>query len=397
MGLVRNRAGIAPIQPAVSAPMAGVGRGMGVLRSMAGKRQGAIARAVAVAALSATILAGAGFVAGCSGRTGSSSSSGAERNGPAAAPQQGDQYGAAGSGSNVAGSNGSGSAAAASGGSSGTVADTSDLIIMAALQLGVADPAQAAAQAEQLVQGAGGYVAAETEGVGVQALPSANSSADTAESADTGVSPLALPPATAKPGSAQALLLLRVPPARLDAVLSELSGSGRVSYRTRSETDVTGQVADVASRITSAEDSLTELRSLIDKAASVNDLISLEQALASRESDLESLQAQQRALTDQIRYATVTVGYYAPAAGVRAPAKPPAAHRAVFVEGLVDSWHALGVAFRALLAVVGWLLPFAVLLALLWWPARWVRRRARHSGEPGARTWWRRGSGHRTQ
>jgi Domain of unknown function (DUF4349) len=383
---------------------------MGVLRSMVGRRQGVLARAVAVVALSATILAGAGLLAGCSGNGNSASGGSAVRENPAAAGQQGaaagPQNGAAGSGSSGSGANGSASTGGSSSSSSGTVSDTSDLIIMAALQLGVRDPAQAAAQAEQLVQSAGGYVAAEAEGPGTQALPSANSTADGAESADTGVSPMTLPSATAESGSAQALLLLRVPPARLDTVLSGLSGAGRVSYRTLSETNVTGQVADVASRISSAEDSLAELRSLIGKAASVNDLISLEQALASRESDLESLEAQQRALTDQVRYATVTVGYYVPPGTAVAPAKAPAAHRAAFVAGLVDSWHALGVAFRALLAAVGWLLPFAVLVALLWWPVRWVRRRVRGPGEsggsgdsgaPGARPWWRRGSAHRTQ
>lgn len=360
---------------------------------MAG-RQGTLARAAAVAALSATVLAGAGLVAGCSG---SRASGGSSNNGAASAQQgsgQGGSYSGSGSGANApaAGSAGSGSSGAASGSSTGTVADTEDLIILAGLQVAVGDPSAAAAQAEQLTQAAGGYVAAEAEGPGQQSLPSANSAADSAESADTGVSPLTLPPAQTGPGLTQALLLLRVPPARLDAVLAELPGSGRVGYRTRSETDVTGQVADVASRISSAEDSLAELRSLIAKAASMNDLISLEQALASRESDLESLQAQQRALADQVQYATVTVGYYEPAPVATRPPTKPAAHRAPFVAGLVDSWHALGAAFRALLAVVGWLLPFAVLIALLWWPVRRVRRWIRGSGDPGARPWWRRGA-----
>jgi hypothetical protein len=140
---------------------------------------------------------------------------------------------------------------------------------------------------------------------------------------------------------------------------------------------VTGQVADVDSRLASASASITELRGMIDKAASMNDLISLEQALATRESDLESLEAQQRALADQVAYATVTVGYFVPSGTVVAAAAP---HRNPFAAGLIDSWHALIALGRALLAVAGWLLPFAVLVALLWWPVRrlvrtWRRRR----------------------
>jgi hypothetical protein len=270
-------------------------------------------------------------------------------------------------------------------GSTTNVANTSNLIIMAGLQLAVKNPEQAAGQAEQLVVAAGGYVAGAAEGVGAQVLPSANSTADSAESTATGASPVTLPAPTAAPNSAQALLLLRIPPSKLDSVLAKLAGSGSVEYRTQSETDVTGQVADVNSRIASAQASLTELRGMIDKAASMNDLISLEQALTSRESDLESLEAQQRALADQTGYATVTVGFYVPAAAT-APS-PPAAHHDAFVTALDDGWHALVATFRVILIVLGWLLPFAALVALLWWPVRRLRRL----------TWWSRRPGHRTE
>ncbi|HEX4787225.1 MAG TPA: DUF4349 domain-containing protein [Actinospica sp.] len=264
------------------------------------------------------------------------------------------------------------------------MADTRNLIIMAALQLSVKDPAQAAARAEQTVLAAGGYVAAEAEGVGSQILPSATTTADDSIAGTTGVAPMTLPTPESAPNTQQALLLLRVPPARLADVLATISSAGGVAYRTQSETDVTGQVADVASRVTSAQASITELRGMIDKAASMNDLISLEQALSSRESDLESLQAQQRALANQVGFATVTVGYFVPAG--QAATAASSHHRNPFVAGLGDSWHALVATFHGLLAAVGWLLPFGVLVALLWWPVRRLRR-----------TWWKRRPEHRTQ
>jgi hypothetical protein len=275
------------------------------------------------------------------------------------------------------------------------MAQSGDLIVMAALQLAAKSPDQAAAQAEQTVISAGGYVAAEAEGVGPQTLPSANASADDTESADTGVSPMTLPAVNGAPNSEQALLVLRVPPTQLDAVLASLAGTGTVSYRTLSETNVTGQVADVASRITSAQDSLTELRGMIDKAASMNDLISLEDALSTRESDLESLEAQQRALTDQIQYATVTVSYFVPAAPSTTPIAKPATHHSGFVAGLLDGWHVFLATLRVLLVLIGWLLPFALVIALLWWPARRLLRRrglATEGMDPEGvtRTWWRR-------
>lgn len=331
------------------------------------------ARTTGMIILATLGIVGTGAIAGCSGsNTSSAGSSSVAQNG-AAAP-------AAGS------ANGSGSGSGSSTTTKTTttnVADTGNLIIMAGLQLAVRDPEQAAGKAEQVAEAAGGYVAGAAEGVGSQTLPSADTTADSTESTATGVSPVTLPAPSAAPNADQALLLLRVPPSKLDSVLAQLAGVGTVSYRTQSETDVTGQVADVDSRISSAQASLTELRGMIDKAASMNDLISLEQALASRESDLESLEAQQRALADQTSFATVTVGYFVPAAA----APKPAAKRTGFLAALADGWHALLATFRVILVVLGWVLPFGALLALLWWPARRLRRL----------TWWSRRPGHRTQ
>ena len=337
------------------------------------RNQARLRRVVGATVLVALSVAGVGFIAGCSGG-GSSAASSSDNGRELSAPHADSNAG-----------NSGGNASAGSGSTSGTTsttnaADTGDLIITAALQLATKTPAQAAARAEQTVTSAGGYVAAEAEGVGPQSLPSANTSADDSESADTGVSPMTLPTVSGAPDSEQALLVLRVPPAHLGTVLAALAGTGSVSYRTLSETDVTGQVADVDSRITSAQDSLTELRGMIDKAASMNDLISLEDALSTRESDLESLEAQQRALADQIQYATVTLGYFVAAASGTTPAaaKPPS-HHSGFVAGLLDGWHAFLATLRVLLAVVGWLLPFAIVVALLWWPVRRLLRRRRGS------------------
>jgi hypothetical protein len=256
------------------------------------------------------------------------------------------------------------------------------LIITAGLQVKTDDAAAAAARAQIVVQGAGGFVAEESIGSGTQQTPT-TSQGSSSGGADTGTlpNPVVLPDVTGASQTTQALLVLRVPPAQLDAVLSALAGKGSVTYQSRTATDVTGQVADVASRVTSAQAAITELRALIDKAASMNDLISLEQALSQRESDLESLQAQSKALADQVQYATITVGYYSQGA----PAPAPAVHTG-FMRGLTVGWHAFTRTVRGVLVVLGWLVPFAVLAALLWWPVRWLvrRNRARGHGAPAA-------------
>lgn len=251
------------------------------------------------------------------------------------------------------------------------------LIITAGLQVKTDDAAAAAQRAQIIAEGAGGYVAGESIGSGEQTMPSSSPSGP----ADSGGTPNAatLPEVTGSSSSTQALLVLRVPPQSVDSVLTALAGKGSVTYQSRNATDVTGQVADVASRVTSAQAAIAELRTLIDKAASMNDLISLEQALSQREADLESLEAQQKALSDQIQYATITVGYFSQGA----PVAPPAVHTG-FMKGLTVGWHGFLDVVRALLAAIGWLVPYLVVVAVLWWPVRRLVRAIRTRGaRPG--------------
>lgn len=267
----------------------------------------------------------------------------------------------------------SGSAAGSSG--------SGDMIITAGLQVKTSDATAAAAKAERTVLAAGGFVANESIGSGTQTTPVNPGAGQPSDSADATVpAPATLPDVTDASDSTQALLVLRVPPRNVDSVLAALVGKGTVTYQSRTATDVTGQVADVASRVASAQAAIAELRTLIDKAGSMGDLISLEQALAQRESDLESLEAQQKALADQVQFATITVGYFTQGQ----PAAPPPV-RSGFMRGLTAGWHGFLAVLRGLLAALGWLLPFAVVVAVLWWLVRRLARWSRGRRGSGAR------------
>lgn len=257
-----------------------------------------------------------------------------------------------------------------------------DLVITVGLQVKTSDAAAAAEKAESITRDAGGFVASESIGSGTQTTPTpvspgAGQSSDAADG--TAPAPATLPDVTYASDSTQALLVLRVPPQSVESVLAALPGKGTVTYQSRTATDVTGQVADVASRVASAQAAITELRALIAKAGSMGDLIALEQALAQRESDLESLEAQQKALADQVQFATVTVGYFTQGQ----PAAPPPV-RSGFMRGLTSGWHGFLTAVRGLLAALGWVLPYAVVVAVLWWPVRRLVRwgRGRRGGGP---------------
>lgn len=335
----------------------------------------------------ALLVAGPLALTACSGGNSGSSASSTARDeggtaaGSAQAPQSLKRDAAGG----TSGLNGSGAAGSGAAGSNaaGTAVKlpSRDLIITVGLQVKTSDVSGAAAKAQIIVQGAGGYVASESVGSGQQVVTPGT--AQTPGSADGSTAPTqaTLPTVDDAADSTQAVLVLRVPPQSVDSVLTALAGKGTVTYQSRSASDVTGQVADVASRVTSAQSAIAELRTLIDKAASMNDLISLEQALAQRESDLESLQAQQKALADQVQFATITVGYFAQGK----PASPPPV-RTGFMRGLTVGWHGFLAVLRGLLATIGWLVPYAVVVAVLWWPVRRLVRWSRGRRNGGART-----------
>jgi hypothetical protein len=325
------------------------------------------------------------LTAACGGGGTSAASSSGDTRSLSQAQQPGAGYDSGSTARGTGSGEASGNTASGSGGSGGTSQrtdippSTKDLIITAGIQVKTADAARAAAQAVQITAAAGGYVAAESVGSGPQTVPQPQSTAP-----DGSVpAPATLPNVNDASDTTQALLVLRVPPQQVDAVLKQLAGKGTVSYQNQTATDVTGQVADVNSRVASAQAAIAELRTMIDKAASMNDLISLEQALAQRESDLESLEAQQKALADQIQYATITVGYYSQGTAAAPPPPPPTG----FTRGLTVGWHAFTRTLRAILAAVGWLLPFAGVAAVLWWPVRRAGRllvRRRQASKPAA-------------
>ncbi len=162
-------------------------------------------------------------------------------------------------------------------------------------------------------------------------------------------------------------LELRVPVAKFDSTLDEITGLSVFATKTRSSEDVTTQVVDVRSRVRTAEDSLASLQRLFVRATELGEIITLERELSQRQADLESLLAQQRTLAQQTEMSTITVTVSR--TSVPKP-KPQDDDRAGFVSGLKQGWdafttfvvgtgHAIGVALPlgsmfAFVALLGW-------------------------------------------
>jgi hypothetical protein len=276
-----------------------------------------------IAVLAATLI-----LAGCAGNTGGSSSN---AGGDAAARAPKVVGGAAGKAAEPV-----------------RLAPAQAIVYTADLRVRAGDVPRAAAEAKRVVAAAGGYVGDEN--------------------------------AAEDPGShPSATITFKVPSARYQGVLDQLGSARigrRVSLRQQAQ-DVTQEVADVASRVKSAQATLASFRTLLGRAHSVSDVIRLEQEIATRESDLESLQARQKTLSAQTSYATVTLRLEGTAV-----ARQEHHTRKGFTGGASAGWRAFTAFVSGLSLVVGWLLPFLGLAALIGLPALviWRRRRAARAG-----------------
>jgi hypothetical protein len=124
--------------------------------------------------------------------------------------------------------------------------------------------------------------------------------------------------------------------------------------------------------------SVERIRTLLGRASDIGDVVRLESELSRREADLDSLEARLASLDDSTTLATLVVTFNRP--DVETPAGQD---RDGFVGGLLDGWHALGASATVVLQVVGALLPFALVLALLG-ALVWLLLRRRRTSTPPA-------------
>jgi hypothetical protein len=188
-------------------------------------------------------------------------------------------------------------------------------------------------------------------------------------------------------GRERTRVVLRVPAGKYDAVMASLEGAGKLLDRSAKAEDVTDQVVDVESRITSQRASVARIRELMDRATKLSDVVTLEGELSTRQADLEALLARQASLKERTSLATITLTLS------ETPVKKEAKQDddPGFLDALAGGWHAFVTMLRWLAVVLGAVLPFAAvaaLLALLW--LRVVRprlpRRPRPAPAPAAAT-----------
>ncbi|MFJ7344922.1 DUF4349 domain-containing protein [Streptomyces sp. NPDC101110] len=209
------------------------------------------------------------------------------------------------------------------------------IIRTASLTVQVKDVPQALEQARTGVENAGGYVGDET----------------TTRDAE---------------GHERTRVVLRVPVEKYDSVLDALEGAGKLLDRSAKAEDVTDQVVDVESRIKTQRASVARIRELMDQATKLSDVVTLEGELSTRQADLEALIARQKSLKDRTSLATVTLSLSETPVKKETKDDDPG-----FVDALAGGWDAFVTMLRWLTVVVGAVLPFAAVAALIVW--LWLR------------------------
>jgi hypothetical protein len=160
------------------------------------------------------------------------------------------------------------------------------------------------------------------------------------------------------PDHGNATLTLRIPSAVLDATVSRLTALGKLENVSISSADVTATSKDLDARITALRTSVDRLVALMARATTTADLITIESALADRQASLESLETQQRSLADQVDLATITLS-------LGSVADRPVAVPANFLSGLLLGWDALVGFLGGALVVIGVVLPWMLLAAII--------------------------------
>jgi hypothetical protein len=167
-------------------------------------------------------------------------------------------------------------------------------------------------------------------------------------------------------------LVLRVPVDRFASAMDTLERIGRMRTSASRSRDVTSQVIDVEERVRTLRTSIDRLHTFQRDTANIDDLIRFEREITDREAELQSLVTQRDYLADQTTMSTITLHLSTPEKYV---APPDALRDAGFLAGLKAGWHALADTVVVALTVIGAVLPFALVLALLGLPLSLLVRR----------------------
>ena len=226
----------------------------------------------------------------------------------------------------------------------------------ASIALQVKNIGQAVAKVRAAAAAAQGIVLSENIGTGDGAVPLTDSSRVSA--------------------TTYGEITISVPSTQLDTVVADLGALGKVIRSTSSSEDVGAQIVDTQSRLQTMRVSVERVRSFLEHATDLSQTVQMEAELTRRQSDLEAMEAQLASLKGSVARSPVQVSLTTEPGVIAQPQTATG-----FLAGLKGGWHAFTSSVAVVLTVLGALLPFAVVLALLGFPA-WLLIRRRRTVTP---------------
>ena len=172
---------------------------------------------------------------------------------------------------------------------------------------------------------------------------------------------------------------LRVPADQLDTSLAELKTLGRVESESQSGQDVTSQYIDLQARLGNARNTEQRLTDLLrQRTGKLSDVLEVEQEVDRVRGEIEQMEAERKTMSNQVSFATlnatITEDYKAQLQVVPPSTSTRLSNAAV--EGYKSMVDGIVSLMLFLLEDGPTLLLWG---AVLFFPARWVWKRVRHS------------------
>jgi hypothetical protein len=215
------------------------------------------------------------------------------------------------------------------------------LIRTGQLSLEVGDYSAAVAKAEALVESLGGYLADSQTSRGAR-------------------------------DRRYGTLTARVPAEQFKAAMGGLKALGKVLSENTATQDVTKAYTDLETRLRVKRETSERLREILrGKTARLSDVLEVERELARVTEEIEGLEGERRFYDQQIAMSSIALSLAEPEAVVSAGAFDP------IVKALKGSLEILSISVAALIAVVVFVAPWALVLWLVWRVIARLRARRR--------------------
>lgn len=174
-------------------------------------------------------------------------------------------------------------------------------------------------------------------------------------------------------------LTARVPAEQFKAAMVELKALGEVLSENAATQDVTKAYTDLETRLRVKRETSERLREILrGRTSRLSDILEVERELARVTEEIEGLEGERRFYDQQVAMSSITLSLAEPEAVVLAGAADPIA------KALKGSLGILSVSIAALIAVVVFVAPWALLLWLAWRVLARLRARRRARAKAAA-------------